>query len=394
MADFTFKANTTFLEEKYVTWAEVGLDSPDLSIFPAGLWTWGGNYRGGLGQGDRTSRSSPVQVGALTNWKNISAGGGHVTAIKNDGTLWSWGTNAAGTLGLGNTYHRSSPVQIGSLTTWRKISSAGSIFVGVNQAIKTDGTLWAWGYNQNGGLGVGDRVHRSSPTQVGTDTNWNSVSTSSGSGFTLAIKTDGTLWSWGFNYDGQLGIGFRSNYSLSINKVGALTNWKQASAGHTHSLAVKTDGTLWAWGKNTYSQLGIDGGTVHRSSPVQVGSLTTWKSVSAGGNFTLAIKTDGTLWAWGKNNYGQLGVGDTTNRNTIVQVGTLTNWKSVAAGGNQSAAVKTDGTIWAWGQNSSYGQLGQNDLTNRLSPVQIGSLTNWKSISTSFGPFMVALKLV
>lgn len=387
MPDFVFKANTTFLEEKYVTWSEVGLDSPDLSIPPAGLWTWGTNYQGRLGSGTSgaaSSRSSPVQVGSLTNWKSVSVSSGHTLAVKTDGTLWAWGTGTNGILGLGNTYHRSSPVQVGGLTTWRKVSTGGQ---GSSFAISTDGTLWSWGYNNVGSLGFGDQVNRSSPTQLSTSS-WDNIATNGR--FTLAVKTDGTLWSCGDNYYGQLGSGNRST-NFTLTQQGSLTDWKSVSAGGAHSLAVKKDGTLWSWGKNTNGQLG--GGSTS-SSPVQVGSLTDWSQVSAGHSSSLALKKDGTLWAWGLNGDGQLGLGDTSQRNSPVQVGSQTNWKSIDAALYASFAVKTDGTLWAWGKNNSaYGNLGLNDTTHRSSPTQIGTLTNWKQISSGFN-FTAALKLV
>ena len=165
----------------------------------------------------------------------------------------------------------------------------------------------------------------------------------------------------------------------------ALTNWKQVAYGEYHALAVKTDGTLWSWGQNTdnvgtvWGLLG-QGNTTHVSSPVQVGALTNWKQVAGGGRHSAAVKTDGTLWTWGQNSYGQLAQGDITHRSSPTQVGSLTNWSSISVGYGHSVSVKTDGTLWAWGYNY-YGQLAQGDITHRSSPTQVGSLTNWSSIS-------------
>ena len=364
------------------------------------LWSWGTNASsvtsGQLGLGDVTNRSSPVQVGALTNWSSISGGNPtFATAIKTDGTLWSWGANTTGNLGLGDIIGRSSPVQIGALTAWSKVSSGGFLTV----AIKTDGTLWSWGSNGAGGLGLGDVTNRSSPVQVGALTTWSVVSART---HVLGIKTDGTLWAWGRNNQGALGLGDTISRSSPV-QVGTETNWASVTSIFEASFAVKTDGTLWSWGSNISGVLGL-GNTTNRSSPVQVGALTTWSSKIAGSGIpnstsatqhVLAIKTDGTLWSWGLGNYGCLGLGNTTNRSSPVQVGALTTWDVCSAGSNNqfgrgfSAAIKTNGTLWTWGDNQGYygnpGQLGLGDTISRSSPVQVGALTTWISVSLSGG---------
>ena len=345
---------------------------------------WGQNSNNyPLGAGDPVNKLTPTFIPSLTNVDDLGDG---LFVIKKDGTLWGWGPNDGGQLGLNDRVHRSSPVQIGLLTNWYKITSSGITF-----AIKTDGTLWSWGYNSEGQLGLGDITNRSSPVQVGALTDWSKVS--AGSNHCLAIKTDGTLWSWGRNILGQLGLGDTTDRS-SPTQVGALTNWSEISSRSNYSLAIKTDGTLWSWGYGgTFGaggQLGL-GDIIHRSSPVQVGALTNWSKLSTGifSNFSLAIKTDGTLWAWGANNNSQLGLGDTTDRSSPVQVGSLTNWSKLSSGQDHCLAIKTDGTLWAWGSESG-GRLGLGNTSGRQSvPVQVGSQTYWKSVfayvSSSFG---------
>jgi alpha-tubulin suppressor-like RCC1 family protein len=298
------------------------------------LWVWGFNTQGTLGLGDTAFRSSPVQVGALTNWATVSLSAQQFCgAIKTDSTLWVWGDNGYGQLGDITIVDKSSPIQVGSLTNWAVFSAGGRF----SAAIKTDGTLWAWGSSDQGQLGLNDVTRRSSPVQVGALSNWKTVVCSDAG--SLAIKTAGSLWSWGNNSSGQLGLGDVLNRSSPV-QIGGLTSWATASGVASHAAAVRLDGTLWAWGRNDEGQLG-DGTILRRSSPVQVGALTNWLRVSAanGGSFTLAAKTEGTLWAWGRNNNGQLGDGTVVDRSSPVQIGALTDWYEVSAGGNHTLAL-------------------------------------------------------
>jgi alpha-tubulin suppressor-like RCC1 family protein len=195
------------------------------------------------------------------------------------------GYNVYGSLGQGNTTSMSSPVQVGALTTWLNVSAAYH-----SSAVKTDGTLWSWGFNTYGNLGLGNSgstTHRSSPTQVGALTTWSSIQVNSGGAHAMAMATDGTLWSWGYNTNGQLGDGTTISKSSPV-QVGALTTWSSIGVGGSHSVAIKTNNTIWAWGYNGYGQLGL-GNTTDRSSPVQIGTLTAWANVSAVANHTLAI---------------------------------------------------------------------------------------------------------
>jgi alpha-tubulin suppressor-like RCC1 family protein len=337
-----------------------------------GLYAWGKDGYGELGVGDTINRSSPVQVGALTDWKQVGTVMASLSsaAIKTDGTLWMWGNNLNGQLGLGDTTNRSSPVKVGALTTWKYVSSG----IQRTAAIKIDGTMWTWGYSFLGdSLGLGytsGPVTVTSPVQIGTSNQWKQVHV--GGPYTAAaVKTDGTLWTWG------LWTGVNSNAPL---QVGLLTNWNQVSVGYLHLAAVTTNGTLWTWGDNGQGQLGL-GDTTSRTVPVQVGSLNNWKQVVNGSLNSMAIKTDGTLWAWGYNGFGGLGLGNTVNYSSPVQVGSSTNWKQVYVGTYFSLAIKTDGTLWAMGANDQ-GQLGLGNTVNYSSPVQVGSLTTWKSAAT------------
>lgn len=343
------------------------------------LWGWGDNFFGQLNTGDSTNRSSPVRIGMLTDWKFI-CNNAAIFGIKNDGTLWSWGKNDVGQLGLGDTTNRNSPVKVGTDTNWKSVTV--DILIGTSTlAIKTDGTLWSWGYNDKGQLGQGNIYTLSSPVKVGTDTNWKSVICTQA--VTLALKDNGTLWSWGNNTSGELGNGTSGagTERSSPVQVGSLSNWASIYKSYQSCMAIKTDGTLWTWGYNAYGNLGL-GDTTVRSSPVQVTSSVAWKRIWGATTSSLTtmygIKIDGTLWACGYNTNGDLGLGDTNHKSIPVQIGTLNNWKYV----NNGLAIKTDGTLWGWGVNSS-GRLGLGDTTSRSSPVQVGTLNNWVSINRS-----------
>ncbi len=331
------------------------------------LWNFGNNTYGQLGDGTNVDRLQPTQIGAASNWSMVSAGSFHSLAIKSDGTLWAWGLNNRGQVGDGTTVDKNSPLQIGSASNWLAISAGGEH----SMAIKTDGTLWAWGYNQYGQLGDGTVNQRTSPVQIGTASNWASIS--AGSSHSLAIKTDGTLWSWGRNTSGQLGNGTVNPYNFNPLQVGSANNWKKIAAAFLHSLAIRTNGTLWAWGRNMNGQLG-DGTVIDKSSPLQVGVATDWASVDGGLDHTIATKTGGTLWGCGFNNSGQVGDGTLIQRTVLVQSGVLTDWLTADAGIYHSTATKKIGSLFTYGRNME-GQLGDGSILvgNKPQPTIIGT---------------------
>ena len=347
------------------------------------LWVWGANDSSQLANPDAatSSRSSPYSMvnGTATNWRWVACGQSHMAAIKTDGTLWAWGLGTSGQLGAGNSSTRNSPVTTsGGGTTWRQVAA------GFNHttAVKTDGTLWCWGINTQGQLGDNTSSVRSSPvTTTGGGTIWKQVS--AGQQHTAAVKTDGTLWGWG----ATTGDGTTTSRSSPVTTTGGGTTWKQVACGYRHTAAVKTDGTLWTWGTNTNGELG-DNTSSGRSSPVTTtGGGTTWKQVAGGRNNTAAIKTDGTLWCWGFNGNGSIGDNTSSVRSSPVTTAAGgTNWYSVAMN-QQTAGIKTDGTLWCWGRNLR-GQVGDNSSTNpRLSPVSVvggGRQGSWKRVACGY----------
>lgn len=345
------------------------------------LWSWGVGTDGGLGDNTTVSKSSPVQtIASGSNWVSVAAGYRCSAATKSDGTGWLWGRNTQGALGDNTTLAKSSPVQTVTFAkNWKQIFTKARAYSG---GIKTDGTLWMWGTNFAGAIGDNTGAQRISPVQtIALGTNWKMIVGSAGlSGNTsFGIKTDGTLWGWGTGTSGQLGDNAVVSRSSPVQTIALGTNWQQVSSGFTHTAAIKTDGTLWCWGSNSNGELG-DNTSVAKSSPVQtITFATNWKQVSAGSQYTAAIKTDGTLWCWGIGSV----LGDNTNTRKSSPVQTIAfgnNWKQVSCNLNFMAAVKTDGTLWTWGQNT-FGQLGDNTTINRSSPVQtVAGGNNWKQV--------------
>ena len=320
--------------------------------------------------------TATVMDGLDNCWKGaISAGYNHTIALKSDGSLWAWGSNVNGQLGDGTTITRYEPVRVGTENDWSSV--AASYYYTI--ALKSDGSLWAWGRNNFGQLGDGTTINSSVPVRVGTASDWSSVAT--GAYHTIALKSDGSLWTWGYNSAGQLGDGTITAHNAPV-RVGTANDWSAVIAGDNHTIALKGDGSLWAWGSNDNGQLG-DGTTTSRISPVRVGTASDWSSVSAYGYHTIALKSDGSLWAWGRNVEGQLGDGTNTQRNTPQLVGTANDWSSVSAGECHTIALKSDGSLWSWGLND-YGQLGDGTTTSRNAPVRVGAANDWSAVAAGF----------
>ena len=343
-------------------------------VKPGGeIWAFGLNDNSQLGN-TSSSGPGPVQVmgGAsgtsfLGGIKAAAGGMSHTVALMGNGTVWTWGLNVNGQLGDNTHIARNVPVQVVNLN--------GTPFTGVDNvaagdshtvARKSDGTVWTWGYNQFGQLGNGNLTDSSVPVQVfhsdGTTPLTGVVAVAAGGFHTIALKSDGAIWTWGDNFFGQLGDGSTTRRVHPV-QVGITRSFIGIAGGDAHTVALKAGGTVWAWGLNANGQLG-DGTIIDRYSPVRAGSsLTGVQSVASGGFHSIALKSDWTVWTWGQNDNGQLGDATISDSYVPVQVkgaggtGTLAGVRGIAGGYTHSLALKNDGTVWAWGNNGQ-GQLG------------------------------------
>ena len=354
------------------------------------VWSWGDNNAGQLGDGTNTSRQTPVEVAHLFGVTAIAAGSNHNLALKSDGTVWAWGDNTYGQLGDGTTTSRNVPVQVGGL------SGVVAIVCGANHsfALKSDGSWWAWGNNAYGQLGDATKANRLTPVSIRIS----GVSmVAAGDNHTIALKTDGTLWSWGRNQVGQLGDGTTTDklYPVQIDPYSSIGINKSITAVFARgdsSYAVKNDGTVWAWGNNNDSQLGLGlaNATKTISTPAEIAGFTGVESVSAGYSHAVAMKTDGSIWSWGSNAYGQLGSGSPGSPNWVYapqQISGLSGVVRVVAGGYHTVVLKTDNTVMTFGYNG-YGQLGIGSLTQTATPTLVSGYngSGFLDLTTSATP--------
>jgi alpha-tubulin suppressor-like RCC1 family protein len=332
------------------------------------MWLWGGNTYGQIGNGTCAIRSMPVRASRFTGTALFAEGLYYTIAARSDGSVWGWGNDKNGSLGNGRTANSSVPVQVIGLTDVVEVSAGG----GQSLALKSDGTVWAWGYNGNGQLGNGTRLDSSFPIQVKGLVGV--IAVSAGYTHSLALKSDGTVWAWGNNSFSELGpaVSSAERYRSLPVRVEGLTNVVSIAAGQHYSAALKSDGTVWSWGYNGEGRLG-NGTQVESSIPVRAAGLTGVTAISVGLEHSLALKNDATVWAWGANRAGKLGNGSYTDSAVPLQVGGLTGVVAVAAGAYHSVALKNDRSVWSWGQ-ASHGELGVERDSHCLVPIYSFSL--------------------
>lgn len=333
------------------------------------VWAWGNNETGQLGL-DSTEiprQATPVKVAGLSDVISVSAGGQHSLALKKDGTVWAWGDNEYGQLGRADLLSSSSGVLVQGLTNIIAISAN----IDFNLALKADGTVWSWGANRYGQLGNGTNKLSTTPVQVKDLSGV--IKLSAGSAFALALKNDGTVWSWGAQNVGELSEALENVYDVKTTPIliPELTNVVEISAGFSHSLAIKNDGTVWGWGSNEAFQLG-DLTKSRWDTPIQVKNLADIKNISAGFYCSLATKTDGTIWSLGTNIWGQLGIQQNFDYVPLsydpVQPSILKNVTAIDSGLGFNLARQAGGSLWAWGYNGE-GQLGYGTLGGDANPA-------------------------
>lgn len=343
------------------------------------VWTWGANDSGQLGDGTTTGRATPGMIGNLSDVIAISAGNSHSAALKRDGSVWTWGANGDGQLGIGSLQDAARPAQIPSLSNVTSISAGGYNTI----ALKSDGTVWAWGSNTDGQVGDGTRERRMIPVQAAGLSGVTAIS--SGRWHAAALRNDGTVWAWGSNVFVQQGNGFADDAVYFPNQVTGLGDVVALSAGYQHTLALKRDGSVWGWGGNRFGELGLDNSARNPfiKVPTPIPGLAGIDGVNAG--FDLSFATSGGLViGWGKNNYQQLasGTAQPDSQTTPVVVPGLENVSAVTCGSAFNLALKDDGSLWAWGRNN-WGQLGDGTLVDRSSPVRVAGLPPMSAVSAS-----------
>ncbi|HEX2911096.1 MAG TPA: hypothetical protein VH186_09835 [Chloroflexia bacterium] len=351
---------------------------------PGVVWGWGDGSYGDLCNGTNSQKTRPADLN-LTGVKQV-VGAFHSTIfIKDDGTVWTCGLNEAGQLGNGTFTDSQVPVKVSNLTQIKAV--AGGVNGEHVLALRNDGTVWAWGGNSYGELGDGTTTNRNTPVQVTGLSQVTAIAVSNNNSY--ALKSDGTVWAWGLVY--YLGTGTIGDSHVPI-QVTTLSNITALAAGSFHVLALKSDGTVWSWGSNNQQQLGYDSSSP--KGPAQVPGLSGVKAVAAGSAFSVVLKIDGTVWSWGQNDRGQLGLGSVFNSTKTPQQaqGNLASVASISAGADHTLALKTDGTVWAWGYNA-FGQLGNNTNTNSSLPLQIQGIQNVRTIVSGGAHSLVILPL-
>lgn len=315
------------------------------------IWSWGFNYYGQLGDGTKVDKISPVQITTETKFKEVSAGNGydHSLAIDEEGNIWSWGCNKNGQLGNGTTTDSYNPKQITTGTKFIKIEAGECI----SFAIDENRDLWGWGWNRWGQLGYETEDIKNIPTKLNLNIKVKEISAKYL--HNLLIDTEGNLWSWGRNGNGQVGNGKKEDSVKKPIQILQGTKFSKIATGIYYSLALDTNGRLWSWGRNDDGQLG-DGTQTDCYVPKQIQTETSFSQIGAITNFSVALDIEGNIWSWGCNKQGQLGDGTTVNKAEPEKIKSKNKFKEILVGGNYVKAKDINGNLWGWGYNV-YGQV-------------------------------------
>lgn len=332
----------------------------------ADLWCWGINRAGQVGVGDVLEQSQPVTIGAPRSWSWISAGLNHTCGVHDDGDLACWGSNEGfGQLGTGDQDFRTSPTSVVETGPWRRVS-AGQFHT---CAIKTEGSLWCFGPNAEGNLGIPFSANALTPTRVGPRGDWAGVSASWGF-HSCGITQDSGLRCWGANTSGQLALD-PTTISRTDRPTVVAGSWRAVSGGFEFTCAIDTEARLWCWGGNSVGQLGLGNNNAGTFVPQRVGGGSNWRTVVAGSDHVCAINQLDELHCWGSNLSGQLGVGDSERRSSPTTV--PGRWLQVSVGLEHSCAVAGDFSVWCWGKGENL-QLGLGGLSSTTEPTRVSFL--------------------
>lgn len=350
------------------------------------LAMWGVNGSGELGDGTTQDRLVPVEVLGMTGVTSAAKGYYSTYAARSDGTVWAWGYNAQGQLGTGNTTNSKVPLRVRGLTG--AVDVAGGS--GAGYALTADGQAWSWGHNYYGELGLGHFYRSTLPQPITALTDV--VEIEAGYGTALALLADGTVWAWGWNSSGQLGVAYETLDESNVPiQVAGLTDVTAIATSGGTSYALRSDGTVWAWGENSMGQGGHgtwEDGTV--LTPTQVTGLTDVRAIAAAAETAYALRSDGTVWAWGYSEVGALGNGSVSVESAsalvpsqVVGVSSATA-VGASAGRRNAQVLLADGSVWAWGEGE-YDALGNGSLENSGTPIQVSGVGEVSSISGSGG---------
>jgi len=351
----------------------MGLNNHSLVLINDGIVKgFGYNGEGELGLGNTTTPyTSPILIPNISNVKQISCGQSHSLLLLNDGTVKSFGSNSNGELGLGITTQQNTPILISGLSNVKQVIGGQSYSL----VLLNNGTVYGFGRNSSGQLGLGNTISPyTSPTLIPSLTNVKQISC--GSSHSLALLNDGTVYGFGGNYYGQLGLGNNTSIINTPTLISGMSNVKQISCGTNHSLALLTDGTVKSFGRNIYGNLGLNN-TNDYNRPTLIPSLSDVSQITCGADHSLVLLNDGTVKGFGANQFGNLGLGNTTYQyNSPTLITGLTNVKQISGGGNYSVVLLNDGTVKGFGDNT-YGQLGLGNTTSPCTtPTLITTLSN------------------
>lgn len=351
--------------------------APAGAVSGGSISTVGDGSQGQLGSGARGTRLTFGTAPGPTNVSQVDGGRDHVIALDGAGAVWAWGNGPDGALGLGSTADKLTATKVPGLSNVAQVTTGHHY----SMALQANGTVRAWGSNVLGQLGDGTTTNRLSPVTVlaaGSAPLSGVVEVAAGRDFTMARKADGSVWAWGGGASGELGDGTTPTSRVTPEQVLGLTGVIALAGGRNHALALRSDGTVWSWGNNSSGQLG-DGTRTHRSLPVKVGGLPgRVRAVSAGAEHSVAVLADGRVFTWGQGRYGQLGSGSTAIRRTAAPVAGLSGVSitTVDSGRDHTLLVSAAGDLWTFGRND-FGQIGNGEKTlTRSTPYRVTTFSD------------------